>query len=205
MAESKGLAESILLITNAIPSIPMTGKSPFSQDPALSIGDVEGAVRPLLVSEGVLIRCRTRNLVPPHDGVREWVVELTFHVESTSDQDDTFEEEWADCGSTPGAAFSFARKSYLKALFHIADAEEAATKPAANGHQTPPVARNDSAAPSVPDDRPKALPGVCEQCEMAGYKSKKGYAPRYYQSARGDFQCNGLDPEGIWQNHRAKS
>jgi len=117
------LAERLLAITAEMPAIKATGKSPFSKEPALSIGDVEDAVRPLLVKHGVLIHFQTRNLIAPSDGHREWVVEITAMVGRNLDEE--FSADWADSGGTPAAAYSFARKSYLKQLFHIADGEDA--------------------------------------------------------------------------------
>jgi hypothetical protein len=46
---------------------------------------------------------------------------------------------------------------------------------------------------------------LCEQCQMAGFKSRRGYPPRYWpgRGGRGP-QCDGVDAEGEYQNHRPK-
>ncbi len=148
--ETRSLVERLLDITAAVPAIKATGKSPFSKEPALSIGDVEGALRPLLVKHGVLIRFRKTDLQKVE---REWVVGVTAVV---SDGTDELLDDWGDCGSTPAAAYSFARKSYMKALFHIADDEDAPVTalPTAGATQTRVVA---SAPPAANGGRPKVL------------------------------------------------
>lgn len=114
------LAERLLAITAELQDegLTPTGRSPFSKDKALSIGDVESAITPLLVKHGVLITFDLRHLIAPHDGVREWVAEVTGVVSCSPDKEQR--ADWGDCGSSPAAAFSFARKSFLKMLFHIA-------------------------------------------------------------------------------------
>ena len=138
-APTSTLAESLLAITAKMPKIAATGKSPFDKNqPALSIGDVEDAVRPLLIEHGVLIRFRVREL---RRADRDWQADVSAVISGAGEE---WVEDWADCGGTPSAAYSFARKSYLKALFHIADSDD---------HSAPPTAgatRARSAAASAP-------------------------------------------------------
>ena len=128
----KTLAGRLLAITAEVGPVKATGKSPFSGEPAQSIGDIEDALRPLLIKHGVLIRFRGRQLTKVD---REWVTEVTAVVGATDLPGEDVLDDWADCGSTPAAAYSFARKSYMKATFHIADTEEhaAGKKPPASG------------------------------------------------------------------------
>lgn len=171
-AKTATLAERILAITAEMPPIKATGKSPFSKEPALSIEDVEDAVRPLLVKHGVLIRFSTRNLLRAD---KEWVAEVTAHVATGIDIPDPaspnwlmagFNDDWADSGSTPAAAYSFARKSYLKQLFHIAGEDDAAQ----NGHtdaaaapQTRPATRGADARPTIKVVSREATGRVCPE------------------------------------------
>ena len=197
------LAERILAITAEMPPIKATGKSPFSKEPALSIEDVEDAVRPLLVKHGVLIRFKTRNLIRAE---KEWVAEVTACVGDTQYEshgetysgEPGFQDDWADCGSTPAAAYSFARKSYLKQLFHIAGEDDSQQ----------PHGGNQSAV------APRAAAGAkeCPFCAEMGYLNTRGGVSVYFQPTKGpnagNMQCNGRIPEEdkpqaewAWCNH----
>lgn len=190
-AETSTLAERLLAITAEMPSIKATGKSPFSKEPALSIGDVEDAVRPLLVKHKVLIHFETRNLIPPTDTRREWIAEITAYLGVDGVNLTVF---WADSGGTPAAAYSFARKSYLKQLFHIADGDDT--------HEA-----------STPREPHKAPAGAkeCPFCKDMGYVNSRGGASVYFQPSKGpmagQWQCNGRtderNDEGVqgWANH----
>ena len=141
------LAKRILAIIELVGAVKATGKSPFSGDPAQSIGDVEDALRPLLVHHGVVIRFKERQLTKAD---REWVAEVTACVDAVDLPGEGWYDDWADSGSTPAAAYSFARKSYMKALFHIADTEDHA--PAKNGAkpvETPARQRGADARPKI--------------------------------------------------------
>jgi hypothetical protein len=101
-----------------------TGKNEY-KNPALSIGDVEQGVRPLLAKHGVIVRFR---LDHEHGGLqkleqRTWQANVIATVEN-AETTEHFEEPWADTGATPAAAYSFVRKSYLKGLLHLAEGED---------------------------------------------------------------------------------
>jgi hypothetical protein len=74
--------------------------------------------------------------------------------------------DWADAGSTPAAAYSFARKSYLKQLFHIAGEDDTLS----NGNTAPSSGAGASPSVSAPTfQKPKVISKedagrVCPEC-----------------------------------------
>lgn len=128
------LGERLMAITADVGKIKATGKSPFNpSQKALSISDVENALRPLLIKHKVAIRFSTRELTRIE---REWKADVTAFVGNVPEEGEFFQADWADCGGTPAAAYSFARKSYLKQLFHIADTDDAPVAAAPRGQNT---------------------------------------------------------------------
>lgn len=167
------LAERILSITQEIGKIKATGRSPFGGTAkALSIGDVEDKVRPLLVKHGVVIRFKTRNLIRPSDGAREWVAEVTAVITDSKFVSDGqsfrgsmfWEDDWADSGGTPAAAYSFARKSYLKALFHIADTDEAPAPAAPRTATARAEANGGTPTPRLTTVSFESIGSACPEC-----------------------------------------
>jgi hypothetical protein len=117
------LDEKIDWVMGELDGIHATGTNQFSAT-ALSIGDVEGALRPLLSRAGIVIRFAyatdasgKARLDPIDKGL--WQAQLQAAVSGGGED---FQEDWADIGGNPMAATSFARKGYLKALFHITEA-----------------------------------------------------------------------------------
>lgn len=43
---------------------------------------------------------------------------------------------------------------------------------------------------------------LCVQCQAEGLKSRKGYAPKYWPRPDGSLQCDGIDVDGSYANHR---
>lgn len=119
------LEQRLVAIEAEIEPIKPTGHNEYSK-PALSISDVEEALRPLLAKHRVLTRWRRKTLERIEN--RLWRAELIVRVVNADDGEDAFEEEWEDVGSNPSAAYSFTRKGYYKALFHLADDDEDATR-----------------------------------------------------------------------------
>ena len=58
-----------------------------------------------------------------------------------------------------------------------------------------------------PQTRPAPAPAadLCQQCQMAGFRNKRGYPPKYWPGRNGrPDQCDGVDAEGDYQNHPRK-
>lgn len=121
VSEAPTLHQRLAAIQADIAPIEPTGQNEYKK-PALSIGDVEEALRPLFAEHGVLTRWRRKELerIEP----RLWRAVLICRMTNTDDHEDRFEEEWEDVGSNPSAAYSFTRKGYYKAVFHLADASD---------------------------------------------------------------------------------
>lgn len=112
------LYERIAWVTGQLDDVKASGKNQFAAK-ALSIGDVEGALRPLLAQAGIVTRWSYLELEQLEKAL--WKARLRVTV---SDGEDDFLDEWIDIGGNPMAATSFARKGYLKALFHITEADD---------------------------------------------------------------------------------
>ncbi len=135
------LHQRLAAIELEIGRIKPTGQNEYKK-PALSIGDVEDALRPLFAKHHVLTFWQRKALEKIGD--RLWRAELICRLVNTDDPDDRLIGEWEDVGSNPSAAYSFVRKGFYKALFHLADDDEdapreAAASPPAETKAKPPM------------------------------------------------------------------
>jgi hypothetical protein len=141
----KSLGERLSWITGQLAPIEATGHNRFSKA-ALSVEDVEDALRPLFAEAGVVALWSITGWESSPDKEAAWLVK--FHVtlmraeENTPLPDvmilpkdstltaipqthtDRLEADWFDVGSSPMAAQSFAVKGFYRRLFHLASAED---------------------------------------------------------------------------------
>ncbi len=122
------LHQRLAAIELEIGRIKPTGQNEYKK-PALSIGDVEDALRPLFAKHRVVTIWWLSELV--HLDARLWRAHLVCRLVNADDPNDSFQEGWQDIGSNPSAAYSFVRKGFYKALFHLADDDEGAPREAA--------------------------------------------------------------------------
>jgi hypothetical protein len=146
--DERNLYERLQAITDEI-AVKATGKNPFDRSPAISIEDVETPLRALLVKHGVHIRF-SKGAVELVEA-KTWRASVEAVVRDVA-SGDAFSDSWQDTGGNPAAAYSFARKSYLKALFHIAEAEDETSAPP---QTNVPPARVSSSAPRSNGAKPK--------------------------------------------------
>lgn len=181
---SDNLHRRLDAVMGAVEGIKATGKNEY-KNPALSIGDVEQVVRPLLARHGVVIRFRLAGdtALVRLDG-RLWQTNLVVRVVNADDPGDHFEDLWSDIGATPSAAYSFTRKGYLKALLHLAEGDDDGDSSGAADHAagsraqarqgTPPrtgAAPQSQAQQQRPPARPPAdnkVQGDCPACAAKG-------------------------------------
>lgn len=112
-------------ITGKVAPIVATGTNQFDRNKkAMSVQDVEEALRPLLAEAGVVTNWSVTNALQLDSGQKLW--QLNFHVTvySSDDAADKIESDWMDVGTSPTAAASFAVKGYYRRLFHLADADD---------------------------------------------------------------------------------
>jgi hypothetical protein len=142
------LYQRISAITAAVGPVEATSKTAATAGgkKAVGIEDVEEALGPLLALHGVVTEWTSsappeRIQLPARDGTFDvWMVRLRVRLINADSPDDRMDwADWADIGSNPIAASSFARKAFYKALFHIAAAEDEG-KPAARDQGTTPAA-----------------------------------------------------------------
>lgn len=116
------LGTRIAWITRELKAIVATGNNQFDQSKkALSIQDVEEALRPLLGEHGVVINWSVKTAAQVD---RLWRLDFHVTVFNAEDLDDKIEADWMDVGNSPSAAASFAVKGYYRRLFHLADEED---------------------------------------------------------------------------------
>jgi hypothetical protein len=118
------VGDRISSITAAVKPIVATGNNQFDRDKkALSVMDIEEALRPLLAEFGVVVNWSITNaaLLEPQ---KLWRLDFHVTVFASGDPDDKLEAEWMDIGTSPSAAASFAVKGYYRRLFHLAEAED---------------------------------------------------------------------------------
>jgi hypothetical protein len=166
--EVRNLHQRLIAVAKQIGSLAPSGKDQYGKV-ALSIYDVEEAVRKPLAEAGVITRWSYISLEPQE---KLWIAHLAVCLVNADDPADVQIDEWIDVGSNPMAATSFARKGYYKALFHLDDKESDADK----GDRTPPAegARTVASAPhGTPREEWRA---PCPKCgePLAQRKSKKG-------------------------------
>jgi hypothetical protein len=140
MSDSNGtrnLYQRLAAIAGEVAPIKATGKTAQGQ-PALSIVDVEDALRSLFIKHGIVSGYHWNSLPIPIErtgrsgNYTEWQADLTLWLMNPDDPKDTREDRVCDIGSSPSAAVSFALKRYWRALFHLADEsdESPSIKPA---------------------------------------------------------------------------
>lgn len=118
------LGERLSWITETVAPIDPTGTNQFSK-PAMSIEDIENAIRPLLARAGVVTRWSLVSDEHFKDGNQTlWKTLLHVTVYRDDDPSDCIDADWADVGTSPTAAHSFTVKGYYRRLFHLADATD---------------------------------------------------------------------------------
>jgi Topoisomerase DNA binding C4 zinc finger len=142
---ARSLYGRLSAVQHGLGRIPPTGKNPFGGE-ALSIGDVEAAIRPLLVEHGVLTLWSYVSLTQLEKGM--WMAHLKVRLQNADDETDCHDDEWIDVGNNPMAATSFARKGYWKALFHIAEPGDDKLPDAKGGRATAGQAHSSSSGGS---------------------------------------------------------
>jgi hypothetical protein len=125
------LYQRLATVAKQVGSLAPSGHDQYGKT-ALSIYDVEEAVRKPLAEAGVITRWSYVSLTPQD---KLWIAHLRVTLTNADDREDWAEDDWIDVGSNPMAATSFARKGYYKALFHLDDKESDADK----GDRTPPA------------------------------------------------------------------
>lgn len=154
------LHQRLAEIAGKVGAIKATGKTPQGVK-ALSIANVEDALRPLFIEHRVLTGFRWNDKPMPLERVSikvnektgevreskyyEWLADLTVWMVNADDGTDRIEDRICDIGSSPSAAVSFSLKRYFRALFHLADEEDEnrpgqpTRKPVQVTRPTPPV------------------------------------------------------------------
>jgi len=197
--QRKGNVYQRLAVVQEAVSVKVTGANERGTK-AISIKDTERALRDLLASHGVITRWHRINLESYEQKTSKgtmsmWRLHCRVSVINADDPEDKFEDEWEDVGTNPSAAASFTRKSYYKALLHIADADDDKVKeepvsrvPAARtAPQRPPMPVEGESLPTsvTVDGQTWNLGGDCpvEGCEgrVGGSRLKpqcsKGHIP----------------------------
>jgi hypothetical protein len=144
----RNLHQRLAAVAKQVGSLAPSGKDQYGKE-ALSIYDVEEAVRAPLAEAGVITRWSYVSL-EPHEKL--WIAHLRVILANTDDPDDSTEDQWIDVGSNPMAATSFARKGYYKALFHlddkVSDAEKGDRAPSLGASRRTPAPTLASPAPA---------------------------------------------------------
>ena len=122
LTTSKNLYQRLSAITAEIKAISPTGKTAF-KTPALSIADVEDALRELLAKHGI-VTGYTFLSKPEVVTTNMWMVNLRVFFFNADKPDDKMECDVFDIGNSPSGAVSFALKRLFRAVFHLADADE---------------------------------------------------------------------------------
>lgn len=133
------LHQRLATIAGKVGAIKATGKTPQGVK-ALSIANVEDALRPLFIEHRVLTGFRWNDKPMPLERVSikvnektgeireskyyEWLADLTVWMVNADDGTDRIEDRICDIGSSPSAAVSFSLKRYFRALFHLADEDD---------------------------------------------------------------------------------
>jgi hypothetical protein len=123
MAEGKTLGERISWITGQVAPIEATGQNRFSKA-AMSVEDVEDALRPLFAEAGVVALWSCTGHETSQDKEAAWLLNFRVAIYADDHPEDRIEADWFDVGSSPSAAESFAVKGFYRRLFHLASAED---------------------------------------------------------------------------------
>jgi hypothetical protein len=143
---ARNLYQKIATVQANLGDVEATGRSQYANS-AISIGDVEHALRPLLADVGVVTRWQYVGLEQLDKAL--WRAHLRVIV---SDGETSFEDEWIDVGGNPMAATSFARKGYLKALFHLSEERDESGSTGTLG--TPTTLATATGRPQAPRNGP---------------------------------------------------
>ena len=167
--EPRSLYQRIADVQAEIDDIKATGKNQYAAK-ALSIGDIEGALRKLLAVHGIVTRWR---YATDENGVARltvvdklWQAQMIVHVQNADDEDDFFEDVWVDVGGNPMACTSFDRKGYLKALFHITEETDE------HGNTPTPAAQAQRGASTSGAIPPRAAPVASPRPQTTGQNGK---------------------------------
>jgi hypothetical protein len=118
------LGERLSWITGQVDPIVASGMDQF-KNVAMSIEDIENAIRPLLAEAGVVTRWSLVSDEHFKDGNQTlWKTLLHVTVFRDDDAKDCIEADWSDIGTSPTAAHSFTVKGYYRRLFHLGASED---------------------------------------------------------------------------------
>jgi hypothetical protein len=155
------LGERLSWITGQVAPIEATGHNRFSKA-ALSIEDVEDALRPLFAEAGVVALWSCTGFETAPDKEAAWLCKFHVVIYASNNPLDKIEADWFDVGSSPMSAQSFAVKGFYRRLFHLASADDESVKASAarrTAQVREPVrdAPAASQAPEPSSDRPGAF------------------------------------------------
>ena len=119
---TRNLYQKLAAIAGEVGTVKATGKTQYG-DPAISIADVEDALRSLFAKHGV-VSFYDWNEAPITIDKGLLQVDLKLSLINADDPTNWREFRLIDWGSTPSAAVSFALKRFFRALFHLADASD---------------------------------------------------------------------------------
>jgi hypothetical protein len=121
MSDTVTLQQKLVAVAKQVGKIKFEGKNQYGKA-ALSIYDVENAIREPLAEAGILTRWSSTEAYDL-EGTKGWRVVLSVTI-SDADGGESFVDTVTDTGSTISGAVSFAKKQYYRGLFHLADEEE---------------------------------------------------------------------------------
>ena len=192
--KTRTLHERVLAIATEVGKIHATGENQ-QKKAAVSVYDVENAIRELFAKEGILTRWSFVSMERYKEPIKAGIMtmfSLTLRVKFVNalDPSDQFEDEWTDVGNSPAGAASFVRKGYYKALFHLA----------AEGDDKVPDYRDAGDSQEMPGvDRPWKEGDLCPECAKVGRKRR--FKPAAGGPRKGELQCSFQDQDDHWQHH----
>jgi hypothetical protein len=172
---ARTLHQRICAVSGALGPVERGSQNQYRK-PAVGIDDLEEALGPLLAEHGIVTEWSygrppfspddqpLRHLeMQGQDGTYGlWMAHLRCRLVNADDPADATDwADWWDIGSNPMAATSFARKGFLKAVFHVAAAEDEG-QPARQERQDRPT------APTTAPRGPKRLAVPNRACGDCG-------------------------------------
>jgi hypothetical protein len=102
-------------------NVAITGQNQYKK-PAISIEDVEEAILGPMTEVGIATYWSCKEIQSINNSL--WQGTWQVRLENADNREDCYVGEMIDIGSTPAAAFSFARKAFYKSLFHLTGGNE---------------------------------------------------------------------------------